>query len=328
MSDSPPPTILSRFGAAAASGARKSLGAVAFLLRIMVPVSLAVALLGWSGLLSHIAAFLKPFMNLIGLPGEAALAVISGALLTNYSAIAVLDGLHVSLRDATIVGVMCLISHNLIVETAVMKKAGSSALKMASLRVGTSIVAAFILNLALPRALADIPFSAVSGAGGAVGAGLRQAFWPMIAGWLRSTVSLSLKIVALVTAIMVLQKLLEEFRVTDALSRLLGPLMRLFGLAAETSFLWIVINIVGYAYGAGITVDATKSGRMKLKDADLLNHHAAISHSLLEDTILYAAVGIPVLWLMVPRLLLSVAVVWIERARRRIAKRPLRVGTY
>lgn len=320
-------TIGARLGKAVADGARKSVGAVAFLLRIMVPVSLAVAILGWSGLLSLIAAFLKPFMNLIGLPGEAALAIISGALLTNYSAIAVLDGLHVSLRDATIVGVMCLISHNLIVETAVMKKAGSSALKMASLRIAVSFAAAFILNLALPRALADIPFSAAAGAGGAVGAGVRQAFLPMIAGWLRSTVSLSLKIVALVTAIMVLQKLLEEFRVMDALSSLLGPLMRLFGLAAETSFLWIVINIVGYAYGAGITVAATESGRMKREDADLLNHHAAISHSLLEDTILYAAVGIPVLWLMGPRLLFSIAVVWVERARRHFSKRPLRVGT-
>jgi spore maturation protein SpmB len=61
-----------RIGGAVAKGAKKSLGTIWFLLKIMVPTSLVVALLGWSGLLSHMARFLAPLMKLIGLPGERA----------------------------------------------------------------------------------------------------------------------------------------------------------------------------------------------------------------------------------------------------------------
>jgi hypothetical protein len=91
-------------------------------------------------------------------------------------------------------------------------------------------------------------------------------------------------------------------------------------------FMWIVINIVGYAYGAGIIKAARDEGRMTLQEGDLFNHHAAISHSLLEDTVLYAAISIPVLWLIVPRLALAVVVVWGERLRRYLFRRSLKAG--
>ncbi|MEN6417168.1 MAG: transporter, partial [Armatimonadota bacterium] len=77
-----------------------------------------------------ISGFLAPLMRLIGLPGQAALVFLSGALLNNYSAIAVMGTVALSLRDATILAVMCVICHNLLVETTVMKSAGSSAIKM------------------------------------------------------------------------------------------------------------------------------------------------------------------------------------------------------
>ena len=89
----------------------------------------------------------------------------------------------------------------------------------------------------------------------------------------------------------------------------------------------IIINIVGYSYGAGIIKAEYEAGKMKKQDGDLFNHHAAICHSLMEDTILYAALGVGVFWLTVPRLLMAAAVVWIERFRRSHFKKSFRVGT-
>lgn len=313
-------SIAARIRGAAVAGAKKSVSTVWFLLKIMVPTSLAVALLGWSGLLQTIAGFLSPLMRLIGLPGQAALVFISGALLNNYSAIAVMGSLSLSLRDATILAVMCLIAHNLIVETTVMKSAGSSAIKMLVLRIGSAIVAAFILNLLLPQAMAGNSFSSGINSG-------KVEFLVMMKNWGISTLRLVGKIILYVLAIMLTQSIFEEFKVMDFLSRLLAPFMKIFGLPAEASFLWIVINVVGYAYGAGIIKTEYESGRMKKQDGDLFNHHAAISHSMLEDTILYSAISIPVLWLVIPRLLLATAVVWIERFRRSHFKKSFRVGT-
>jgi hypothetical protein len=66
---------------------------------------------------------------------------------------------------------------------------------------------------------------------------------------------------------------------------------------------------------------------MKRQDADLFNHHAAVCHSLVEDSALYAMVGIPLVWITLPRLALAVAVTWLERLRRRIVLHSFKAGT-
>jgi len=292
---------------------RKAASTILFLLKIMIPTSLAVAILGWSGALQAISGFLSPLMRLIGLPGQAALVFLSGALLNNYSAIAVMGTLPLSLRDATILAVMCLICHNLLVETTVMKSAGSSAVKMVLLRIGTALFAAFLLNLVLPQGMADTVYSqGISAERAGLGA--------MLGSWALSTLRLIGTVVLYVVAIMLVQSIFEEFGVMKYLSRALAPFMKVLGLSTDVSFLWIVINIVGYAYGAGIIKSEYGEGKLAREEGDLFNHHAAICHSLMEDTILYSALGIGVVWLIVPRFLLAMASVWMERLRRRIAR--------
>jgi hypothetical protein len=317
--DEAPGKVSHRAGKAAVAGVRAGLGTILFLLRIVVPVSLLVALLDWSGILEKIAEFVAPAMALLGLPGEAALVVLSSALLNIYSAIAVAGALQLNLHDATILAFISLTAHNLIVETAVMRKTGSSGFKMVVLRLGIAVLGALALNLILPTELRNLPFSAAVSAA-------KLDFIPMLVAWSISTGILTLKIVIIVLVIMMCQKLLEEFHVLNRLSRGLAPLMRFFGLPASSSFLWIVINVVGYAYGAGIVAKQIEGGDMKLQEGDLFNHHAGICHSLLEDTALYLVVGIPFIWITIPRLVLAVAVVWLERARRHYFRRSFRAG--
>jgi spore maturation protein SpmB len=310
-----------RAARAAVGGARSSLKTVWFLLKVVVPVTLAVAILGWLGVLAWISGLLGPLMGVVGLPGQAALVLISSIFLNIYAAIAVAATMTLDLRSATILAIMCLTAHNMIVETAVMKKTGSSAIKMIALRVGMALAAGFALDLVLPAWMAQAPYST-----GSV-PGARPSFAGMIAAWAASTGLLSLKIVGIVLAVMIGQRLLEEFRVLDLLSRLLAPFMRVFGLPREASFLWIVINVVGYSYGAGVVLEQVGAGSLKKQDADLFNHHAGICHSLVEDSALYAAVGIPLLWITVPRLVLGALVVWLERARRHLVRRSFQAGT-
>jgi spore maturation protein SpmB len=149
----------------------------------------------------------------------------------------------------------------------------------------------------------------------------------MVLAWVLSMGELALKIVVIVLSVTIVQRLLEEFKVMDFLSRLFVPIMRFLGLPGEVSFLWIGINIVGYAYGAGIVEGQVKEGKMKSQEADLFNHHASLCHSLFEDTILFLAVGISLFWITVPRLVIAFLAVWIERGRRRFFRHSFRVGT-
>ena len=306
--------------AATRAGFSGGLRTILFLLRIVVPVTLVVALLDWFGTLAWIAKLMAPAMGLVGLPGEASLVFISSVFLNIYSAIAVASSLALDLRAATILAIMCLTAHNLLVETAVMKKTGSSGLKMVLLRIAVAFIIAFVFELILPDSLAALAFSSVGG-------GIKPEFLGMLTVWAISTAKLVFKIIIIVLVVMVAQQLLEEFKVLAFFSRLLAPVMKIFGLPREASFLWIVINVVGYAYGAGIIEEQIHEGRMSRQDADLFNHHAGLCHSLLEDSLLFLAVGIPLFWITLPRLILAILAVWLERLRRHVFRRSFRVGT-
>jgi hypothetical protein len=94
------------------------------------------------------------------------------------------------------------------------------------------------------------------------------------------------------------------------LSKGLRPLMKLFGLPLQSSFMWLVANVVGLAWGSAILIEYVKSGKINKYEANLLNHHVAVSHSLLEDTLLFVAIGVNIFWITLPRFIGAIIVVW------------------
>jgi len=292
----------------------------------MVPISLAVALLNESGVLHIVSARIDPAMAFIGLPGESSLVFLSAIFLSNYSAIAVIGTLSLTPREITILAVMCLIAHNLIVECAIMKKTGSSVMKMATLRIFVALVAAYLLNSILPGKTESTATATIANLNGAIGFPVTR-LPKILTEWALGSGILVVQIVVLVSILMLAQKLLEEFGLIAAIGKFMRPIMLVFGLPVSTSFLWIVSNVIGLAYGSAIMIERADSGKIPLLDADLFNHHAGISHSLLEDTVLFFAIGVPLFWLLVPRTILAIAVVWLERLRRILFRNSFRVGT-
>ena len=282
-----------------------SLKTIRLLLAITVPVSFLVFLMKQSGLLALVAAFFEPLFALMGLPGESALVFVTGALLNVYSAIAVIETLGLGGRAVTILALMCLVAHNLPVETTVQRKTGSSVRAILVTRLLAAFVGAWVLNLLLPGE-AEIAASISLPQEG-------LAWWPAALDWARGMARLCVKIVVLISGLMILQRVLEEFGVTRLLGRWMRLPLRLFGLPGDTAFLWIVANVLGLAYGSGVLMDHVSRGRLSRSNADLLNYHIAISHSLLEDTLLFVAIGVSAWWIVLPRLVLAGVAVWLRR---------------
>ena len=272
-------------------------------LKIMLPVSLFVTLLSYFNILPYISSFAAPLFTLIGLPGDAALVFVTSIFTNIYTVIALLATLDFSVRESLIMATMCLISHNFIVETLVLQKTGSSARGMIFLRVAGSFVAAIVLNWILPEMGGQMMAET------AVAMNLGDT----LIHWLESSLMLCVKIVLMITGLMILQRVLEEFGVLKILSSMLSPLMRVFGLKPDVAFLWLVGNTVGLAYGSAIMLEYAKEGKLAHQEADLLNYHLAISQSQLEDPLLFVVRGLPIGWLIFPRVVLAIIVVWIRR---------------
>jgi hypothetical protein len=282
----------------------KALKSAWWLLKIMIPVSLAVSILQYIGILGVISDFLNPLFRVVGLPGESALVFITSALINIYACIAVIGTMMLNMREITILALMCLISHNMIVETAIQKKTGSSALRTVLVRLTSSLVAALFLNWALPRELSNVPgiYRELDSS---------QSLLTLFLNWGQSSLWLIVKITLIVSGLLCLQKLFEEFGLLEYPVKFLSPYMRVMGLPEKTSFQWLIGYIIGLAYGAAVMFEEVGSGRLPRDDADFLNQHLAVSHSQLEDTLLFVSIGAGVLWITLPRFVLAVAVVWL-----------------
>lgn len=290
----------------------KTLKTCLWLIRITVLVTLGVQFLEYFEILPWISRFLSPVFNLMGLPGEAALAYVSGFFVNNYSAIAVMATLNLDVRSITILAVMLLCSHNMITETAVQKKTGSSGVRMFVTRVLSAFILGFTLNLIMPESTEavkiTIPVSELT-------------FMEMMEIWLYKTFRLIILMTVLIFSLSILQKLLSEFGIIKWLSKFLKPILAVFGLPAKTSFLWIVANTLGLAYGAAVMIDETESGKITREDVDLLNHHIGISHSNLEDVILYGSIGALLGWMLISRWIMSFILVWELRLEMALRKK-------
>ena len=284
----------------------RSLSICLWLLKVMLPISLAVRVLQYVGVIDWLAGYLSPVFSYIGLSGDSAFVFLTSIFLPLYPTIAVMTTLTLTLREATILAVMCLISHNLPVECSVAHKTGSRFGEIVAFRIAMSFVAAVVLNWLLPQS--DAPFNFLASATTEV-----TSWGMLLMQWLTSSLSLIVTIVLIVTALMVLQRVLEEFGWMHRIAHSLSPLMRLFGLPSGCSLLWLTGNVVGMAYGAAIMIDEVEEGRLTREEANLVNHHLGVSHSLLEDTMLFVAMGISFWWICLTRLVLAMIAVWTMR---------------
>lgn len=283
-----------------------------WVVKITVLISFAVTLLNYFGIVAWFSKIISPAFSLIGLPGEAALAYISGYFVNVYSAIAIIDTIDLSYRAITILAVMCLCSHNMILESAVQHKTGSSLARIFFLRTFAAFASAFVLNLILPASTE-------------ISQGIHIAedatLWTTLEAWAISTLKLCAKMVTLIVVLSILQRLLAEFGVIRILSKIFRPLLFCFGLPAKTSFLWIVANTLGLAYGAAVMIEESEQGKINDEDADLLNHHIAVSHSNLEDLLLFASIGASIFWMLAIRLIFAFVFVWERRLELRFFKK-------
>ncbi len=114
------------------------------LLKLLVPVYIAVQLLSISGLLNIIADVFKPVMSVFGLPGEASLVIILGYFLGTYASLGAIAAIELSVFQVTTIAIMISISHSLITESAIVKKLGVSAAASVTVRVFFSLLMGFL----------------------------------------------------------------------------------------------------------------------------------------------------------------------------------------
>ncbi len=275
-----------------------------WLLKLMIPISLAVTLMQHFGVLAWIATWINPLFVHFGLPGESAVAFISGATAGTYAGIAAMMSIPLTMKQASILALMIALCHALPMECAVNQKTGSSFWKMGAIRLIMAIVCALILNVLLPNMPGNYIY---------LGAEADSGFTEVMTTWAVSQIKMSLMVALIIFTLMVVQRMLEAYRLLDPLSRLLSPLMRLFGLPRHASYMWLVGNVLGISYGSAVMLELEEKGVITREEANDVNYHLIMNHSLLEDTIVFAATGISAVLIVATRISFALVLVWGRR---------------
>jgi hypothetical protein len=298
-------TTAAKWWPACREGVHKGARGTIWMLKILVPCSLLTFLIDTSGLLGYLDFMLAPAMGFLSLPPEAALPLTAGLLAGIYGAVAALAVLDLSMAETILVAVFLLISHNIIQEGIVQASSGLNFLKATVARLTASVVTVLGLAPLLPTEGPELAATAVAAENGPFLAQLQAWFW--------DTGILCLQIFAIITSMMVVMELLRAARVIPFLARILRPLLWLMGLSHRVGILWLTAAVFGLGYGAAVIVEETRTGAFEKEEIERLQLSIGINHSLIEDPAIFMALGIPAIWLWIPRLITALVAVHLYR---------------
>lgn len=268
--------------------------------KVIFPITLFITILGYTPVLHWIASFISPLMGMIGLTGEAAIPLVVGNALNLYAGIGAILSLDLTVKEVFILAIMLSFSHNLFVESAVAAKVGLRIPIIIAVRVGLALVSAFVINLVWQGGGEQ----AVYGFGSAA-----APVTPEPSGWLAilgegvlAGVTGIAQLALIVIPLMLVVQIMREKNWLKLIANGLAPLTKLIGVDKNTSVTLASGLSIGLAYGAGVMIDAVKEDKVKKKDLYIVFIFLVACHAVVEDTLVFLILGIPVWPLLVIRL--------------------------
>ncbi|MBP3949990.1 nucleoside recognition domain-containing protein [Halalkalibacter suaedae] len=269
--------------------------------KVIFPITLIVTILGFTPVLDWLARMLAPVMSWIGLPGEAAIPLVLGNVMNLYASIGAIVTMDLSVKEVFILAVMLSFSHNLFIESAVTTKVGIRMSVVLFVRVGLAIVSALLIHWLWNGGQEPAQY------------GLIPASQPQVEGWLPiiwqgiSSASLGiLQLAMIVIPLMIFVQVMKERNWLQVVSRLMAPFTRMLGIKENTSTTLASGLLFGMAYGAGVMIQAAKEDGVSKKDLYLVFIFLVACHAVIEDTLIFIPLGIPVWPLLLVRLVTAI----------------------
>jgi len=263
------------------------------ILKLIVPIYILADLLFYYNLLSHITFIFQPLVALLGLPQEAALAIVSGLFLNLYAAIAFAAPLGLGAKEWTVLAVFLGIAHALIVETEIMKRLGLSRLYSILLRLSVGLLVGGLTSK-LPQSWFS---SALSQETNRPEHPVYQSLFDLLQNSLYESLSLSLKVIVLVTVLIFFLDFIKSLSMIEKHSQ-----------KVNSGFSIAVGVILGITYGAGILIAEYEKGVLQKREILFIGTYLMICHAIIEDTLLFVIFGAN-LWLIVGLRLLFATVI-------------------
>ncbi|USK59490.1 nucleoside recognition domain-containing protein [Peribacillus asahii] len=269
--------------------------------KVIFPVTLIVTILQYTPILPWVIDLISPFMALLGLSGDAAIPLVLGNFLNLYAGIAGILTLDLTVKEVFIIAVMLSFSHNLLIETGVAMKVGVKLWVILTVRLGLALLAAVMINLLWDGGSEMAQYGFVSQQTAEI-----TGVWAIVSHGIVKALLGIVQLALIVIPLMIIIQIMKDKKWLEAFSRMLGPVMKVLGMKENAALPFATGLTIGLAYGAGVMIQAAKEEGVSKKDMTLAFIFLVACHAVVEDTLIFIPLGIPVLPLLIIRLVTAI----------------------
>jgi hypothetical protein len=269
--------------------------------KVIFPITLIVSLLQHTPVLDWVATLITPIMGIFGLSGEAAIPLVIGNFLNLYAGIAAILSLDLTVKEVFVLAVMLSFSHNLLIESSVAAKVGLKLWVILLVRFGLAFVSAIVVNLVWQGGGEMAQYGFVSKTD------VVPNGWLEIIGLAIQKAGIGVVQLALIVIpLMIVIQFLKDLGMLTVFTKWMAPVTRMLGMKENTSMTLVAGLTIGLAYGAGVMIQAVKEDNVSHKDLTLAFIFLVACHAVVEDTLIFIPLGIPVLPLLTIRLVVAI----------------------
>jgi hypothetical protein len=281
--------------------------------KVIFPITLIVAILQHTPVFPWIMDLIAPFMSIFGLSSDAAIPLVLGNALNLYAGIGAMISLDLTVKEVFIIALMLGFAHSMFIETGVAMKVGVKLWVVILVRYGLAFLSGIVVNLVWKGGEQPAQFGLLSD----------QAQTEVITGWfpimmdaLQQATMGIIQLALIVFPLMVGIQILKDIHVIDIFSKKMAPITRSLGMNENTSTTLTAGLLFGLSYGAGVMIQAAREDGVSKKDLTIAFVFLCACHAVIEDTLIFVPLGVPILPLLIIRLgtaiLLTVivAMVW------------------
>lgn len=274
--------------------------------KIVFPVTILVTILRYTPVLPWLIDILTPIMKLIGLPGEAAMPLVLGNALNLYAGIGAIVSFEFTVKEVFILAMMLSFSHNLFIESSLASKVGVNWWLISGIRITLALVSAFLINILWPGGSEPAQYGFIAASE------VELTTWTAIflQGLKTATIAV-LQLSAVIFPLMLAMQFLREMGWLTSLSKAFAPFTKFLGMKENTSFTLVTGLTIGLAFGAGVMIQAVQEDGVSKKDMVLALIFLVTCHAVIEDTVVFIPLGIPVWPLLVIRFTMAVVITMI-----------------
>ena len=300
------------------------------LLKFMVPILILVKIAEELNILSYLVYPFMPVMDFLGIPPVYAVVWLVAIFNGNYGAFSMIlilfQDYGLTYEQITVLSLLCLIAHNLFVESAIAYKLGVKTSYIVILRVFTAFCLGVIVHKFcnyfgyLQEEVSNILMQntnvkqlSLLSIWNLDDFNLQFQIWQShMYNWLLSQVKIIIYIFTVIFLVFIIVQILKDLNIMNKINKHFNIFAKALRITRNNSMITLICFLIGISYGWGLLNEESSNNQgFKKEQALKVVSFISLAHGVVEDSLLFIILGSNWWITIFARIIWCFIIVWI-----------------